>query len=90
MPQFYSFEFPEKRKTHIPVTCQSNPELNAYLKKPIFEHDPVDQDFSRPGYTDRKLVCPEIHFEDTSDRMKYVLGRAEITIFIKYFFIGKL
>ena len=81
--------FPQKRKTHIPVTCESDPELNPYLKKPIFEHDPIDQDFSRPGYKNRNLVCPETHYEDKSDRMQFVLGRAEIIILTVVFYYKK-
>ena len=44
-----------------------------YIKKPVFEHDPRDEDTSREGYADRKLVCEEIAYEDDSDFAVYVL-----------------
>ena len=66
-----------KRKTHIPVSCASNPELDDYLKKPVFEHDAISQDTTRTGYKNRNLVCPEIHYEDKTNRMQFVLIWAE-------------
>lgn len=54
--------------------CKSNPELNPYIKKPIFRRDPIDQDFSRKGYKDRKLVCPEKVWKDDSDLQILVHG----------------
>ena len=41
--------------------CDSNPELNRYIKKPKFSRDLFDYDVSRKGYSPRKLVCKEIH-----------------------------
>lgn len=41
--------------------CNSNPELNPYIKKPKFSRDLYDYDVSRKGYSPRKLVCKEIH-----------------------------
>ena len=41
--------------------CESNPELNRYIKKPKFSRDVYDYDVSRKGYSPRKLVCKEIH-----------------------------
>ena len=39
--------------------CESNPELNVYIKKPQFSRDLNDYDVTRKGYTPRKLVCDE-------------------------------
>ena len=54
--------------------CKSNPELNPYIKKPIFRRDPIDQDFSRKGYKDRQLVCPEKVWKVDSDLQILVHG----------------
>lgn len=74
---FVKYFIPLYRKTHLSVTCPSNPELDDYLEKPVFEHDPVSQDTRREGYKNRNLVCPEIHYEDKSDKMQFVLVKAE-------------
>ena len=46
---------------YLKRSCESNPELNRYIKKPKFSRDSYDYDVSREGYSPRKLVCKEIH-----------------------------
>jgi len=41
------------------LECESNPELNPYIKKPKFSRDTANYDVSREGYTPKELVCPE-------------------------------
>ena len=41
------------------LKCESNPELDPYIKKPKFSRDRNDYKVWREGYESRKLVCPE-------------------------------
>ena len=61
------------RRTFLPAECVGDPSLNAYIHKPVFAHDIIDQDTTRPGYENRKLVCPEIEYRDESDLVKFVI-----------------
>ena len=46
---------------YLDKKCDSNPELNRYIKKPKFSRDQYDYNVTRTGYTPRKLVCGEKH-----------------------------
>ena len=65
------------RKVFREAKCASDPSLDPYIKKPVFEHDPRDEDTARDGYTDRKLVCEEIQYTLTSDWAIYVIQMME-------------
>ena len=61
------------------LKCESNPELNVYIKKPRFSRDQFDYNVTRKGYTPRKLVCDEgsSHAKGGFSQSKYWLTDCE-------------
>ena len=59
--------------------CESNSELNVYIKKPQFSRDQFDYNVTRKGYTPRKLVCDEgsSHEKGGFSQSKYWLTMCE-------------
>ena len=60
-PPMYNLLFKLKRiilasRQFLEVHCESNPELNMYIKKPKFSRDPFDYDPQRTGYSQLNLV----------------------------------
>ena len=55
--------------------CESNPELNYYIKKPQFSRDQFDYDVTRKGYAPRKLVCDEGSSHEKGSQSKYWLTK---------------
>ena len=60
-------EVPSDEKLNVPISepfikdlkCESNPELDIYIKKPKFSRDRHDYDVTRKNYQPQKLVCSE-------------------------------
>ena len=60
-------EVPPNEKLNVPISepfikdlrCDSNPELDIYIKKPKFSRDRHDYDVSRNNYQSQTFVCPE-------------------------------
>ena len=60
-------EVPSDEKLNVPISepfikdlkCESNPELDVYIKKPKFSRDRHDYDVSRNNYQPQNLVCSE-------------------------------
>ena len=60
-------EVPADEKLNVPLSepfikdlkCESNPELDIYIKKPKFSRDRYDYDVSRNNYQPQNLVCSE-------------------------------
>ena len=51
---------PKKASSNILSNkCESNPQLDKYIKKPKFSRDQYDYNVERSGYSARKLVCEE-------------------------------
>ena len=44
---------------YLEAKCESNPELDVYIKKPKFARDPFNYNTTREGYSVRHLVCNE-------------------------------
>jgi len=60
LPQPKKIDLEPSSKTDFEILeCESNPELNPYIKKPKFSRDTANYDVSREGYTPKDLVCPE-------------------------------
>ena len=60
-------DIPSEEKLNVPISepfikglkCESNSELDIYIKKPKFSRDRHDYDVSRNNYEPQNLVCPE-------------------------------
>ena len=73
--QLEKFDFVPQQT--LQYKCESNPELDKYVRKPQFSRDHLDYDVQRSGYVPRRLVCDELATHEAHVQSKHWLDQCD-------------